>query len=82
MRRWNSIDAPGRYPPVLAVEAFAARRFPTPFSAVFAGARFRAFTAFRALAAFPAFFDFALTVGFPFFTARTGLHFRIPRAFA
>ena len=59
------------------MEEFAARGFPTPFSAVFAGARFRDLTAFFA------FFDFALTVGAPFPAVRAGrVHFRVPRAFA
>src|SRR5512143_3062590 len=79
MTRWNSIDA-GSYPPALAVEAFPARGFPAPFSAVFAVWRFRAFLAF---VPFPAFFDFALTVGSPFPAVRCGrVHFRLPRAFA
>lgn len=51
--------------------------FPTPLSAVFAGARFLAFTTFLA------FFGFALTaVGDPFRDARCGrVHLRVPRAF-
>jgi murein DD-endopeptidase MepM/ murein hydrolase activator NlpD len=76
MTRWNSIGA-GCYPPALEGEEFTASGFPAPFSAVFAGRRFPALTAFRT------FFDFALTVGFPFFAAGTGrVHFRVPRAFA
>jgi hypothetical protein len=76
MTRWNSIDR-GRYPPALAAEEFTARGFPTFFSTVFAGARFRALTAFLP------FFDFALTVGSPFPAVRAGrVHFRLPRAFA
>jgi hypothetical protein len=68
---------PGRYPPGLPAEEFTARGFPATFSAVFAGARFRARTAFLF------FFDFALTVGSPFPAVRTGrVHFRDPRAFA
>ena len=76
MTRWNSIDA-GSYPPALAVEEFTASGFPAPFSAVFAGGRFLAFTAFLT------FFDFALTAGFPFPAVGAGrVHFRLPRAFA
>ena len=71
------------YPAVLAEKEFTARGFPTAFSAVFAGRRFRAFTALRVLAAFLPFFDFALTVGAPPFAlwvSRT--HFLVPRALA
>jgi len=59
------------------VREFTARGFPAPFFAVFAGARFRVFTAFLP------FFDFAFTAGFPFPWVLTGrVHFRDPRAFA
>src|SRR5512141_812997 len=82
MTRWNSIDA-GCYPPVLGLEEFPARGFPTSFSAVFAVWRFRAFTAFLDFTDFFAFFDFALTVGSLFPAVREArVHFLLPRAFA
>ena len=65
------------------MEEFTARGFPAPFSAVFAGARFRDLTAFLVFTDFPTFFDFALTFSSPFPDVRAGrVHFRVPRAFA
>jgi len=59
------------------VGEFTARGLPPLFSAVLAGARFRAFVVFLP------FFDFALAVGAPFPAVRAGrVHFRLPRAFA